>query len=104
MVQHKRILLASMRMRVRSLASLSGLRIQCCCELWCVSKMWIGSHLLWLWCRLVATAPIRPLAPWEPPYAMDLALKRPKKKKKHTLTNTHQPDLCKTSDSKPERW
>ena len=24
--------------------------------------------LLWLWCRLVAAAPIRPLA-WEPPYA-----------------------------------
>ena len=24
--------------------------------------------LLWLWCRPVATAPIRPLA-WEPPYA-----------------------------------
>jgi len=24
--------------------------------------------LLWLWRRLVATAPIRPLA-WEPPYA-----------------------------------
>ena len=23
--------------------------------------------LLWLWCRLAATAPIRPLA-WEPPY------------------------------------
>ena len=30
--------------------------------------------LLWLWCRLVATAPIRPLA-WEPPYATSIALK-----------------------------
>jgi len=40
--------------------------------------------LLWLWCRPVATAPIRPLA-WEPPYAGGEALekaKRPKKKKK----------------------
>ena len=39
--------------------------------------------LLWLGCRLVATAPIRPLA-WEPPYAAGTAqemAKRPKKKK-----------------------
>ena len=28
--------------------------------------------LLWLWCRVVATAPIRPLA-WEPPYAAGAA-------------------------------
>jgi len=35
--------------------------------------------LLWLWCRLAATAPIRPLT-WEPPYATCLALKRGKKK------------------------
>ena len=35
-----------------------------------------GSHsvLLWLWYRLVATAPIGPLA-WEPPYAMGVVLK-----------------------------
>ena len=37
--------------------------------------------LLWLWCRLAATAPIRPLA-WELPCALRAALKRPKKKKK----------------------
>ena len=36
---------------------------------------------LWLWCRLAAVAPIRPLA-WEPPYAAGAALKRQKKKKK----------------------
>ena len=35
--------------------------------------------LLWLWCRLVATALIPPLA-WEPPYATGVALKRQKKK------------------------
>ena len=34
--------------------------------------------LLWLWYRLVATAPIQPLA-WEPPYAADAALKTHKK-------------------------
>ena len=37
--------------------------------------------LLWLWCRLVAVALIRPLA-WEPPYAMGVALETTKKKKK----------------------
>ena len=37
--------------------------------------------LLWLWCRLAATAPIRPLA-WEPPYAAGVALKRQKTGKK----------------------
>ena len=31
------------------------------------------SALLWLWCRPVATAPIRPLA-WKPPYATGAAL------------------------------
>ena len=36
--------------------------------------------LLWLWCRMAAVAPIRPLA-WEPPYAMGVALKRQKTKK-----------------------
>ena len=37
--------------------------------------------LLWLRCRLAATAPIQPLA-WEPPYAMGAALGKTKKKKK----------------------
>jgi len=34
--------------------------------------------LLWLWCRLAATAGIQPLF-WEPPYAAGAALKRKKK-------------------------
>ena len=58
-----------MRLRVQALALLSGLRIRRCCE---------------LWCRLVATAPIQPLA-WEPAYAAGVAkeiTKRQKKKKK----------------------
>ena len=41
--------------------------------------------LLWLWRRLTATAPIRPLD-WEPPYAagaaQEIAKKKIKKKKK----------------------
>uniref|UniRef100_A0A8D1ALT2 Troponin I1, slow skeletal type n=1 Tax=Sus scrofa TaxID=9823 RepID=A0A8D1ALT2_PIG len=36
---------------------------------------------LWLWCRLTATAPIRPLAS-EPPYGIGEALKTKKKKKR----------------------
>ena len=31
--------------------------------------------LLWLWCRLAATAPIPPLA-WELPYAAPVAIKK----------------------------
>ena len=34
--------------------------------------------LLWLWHRLEATAPIRPLG-WEPPYAVGAALEKKKK-------------------------
>ena len=37
--------------------------------------------LLWLWCRLAATALIGLLA-WEPPYAVGTALKRQKDQKK----------------------
>ena len=37
--------------------------------------------LLWLWCRLVAVAPIQPLS-WELPYAGGVALKRPPPQKK----------------------
>ena len=68
-------------MRVRPLASLSGLRTN-------VVSCGIGhrhgldSVLLWLWYRLEATAPIRPLG-WEPPYATGAALKRQKNKNKN---------------------
>ena len=37
--------------------------------------------LLWLWCRLVATAPTGPLA-WELPKAASAALKRQQRKEK----------------------
>ena len=33
------------------------------------------AEFLWLWCRPVAEAPIRPLA-WEPPYAMGATLEK----------------------------
>ena len=41
--QQKQIQLASMRSQVQSLVSLSGLRIQHCCELWCRSQTWLRS-------------------------------------------------------------
>ena len=41
--QQNQIQLVSMRIRVLSLASLSRLRIQCCRELWCMSKIWLRS-------------------------------------------------------------
>ena len=47
-------------------------------------RLGLDPALLWLWRRLVATAPIRPLA-WDPPYAAGAAQemgKRQKKKKK----------------------
>ena len=43
-------------------------------------RLGLDLALLWLWCRLEATAPIRPLA-WEPPYAMGMALKGKKQNK-----------------------
>ena len=48
----------------------------------CGVSLGLGSDLvlLWLWCRPVAVAPIRPL-PWEPPCAVSAALKRQKTKK-----------------------
>ena len=46
-----------------------------------------GSDLmwLWLWYRLAATALIQLLA-WEPPYAVDVAPKRQKRKKKKKMS------------------
>ena len=43
MAQRKWTWLVSMRMRVQTLALLSGLRIWRCHELWCRSQMWLGS-------------------------------------------------------------
>ena len=69
------IQLVSMRMRVRSLALLSGLRIRHYRELGCRLQMGLRSVWLWLWCRPAAAAPIRTLA-WEPLCAAGAALKR----------------------------
>ena len=89
-VQQKWIWIVSMRMHGWSLASLSGLGIQHCHELWCRSQTQLRSWLLWLWHRLAAVAPIWPLA-WELPNAMGMAVKSKKSKKtkkQKTTTNT----------------
>ena len=57
---------------VRSLASVSGLRIEHCYKLWGRLQTPQGPVLLWLWCRPAAAVPIQPLS-WELPYVMDVA-------------------------------
>ena len=84
MGQWKLIRLVTMRMRVRSLALLSGLRIQRFCELWCrwQTQLGYGSDpvLLWLCFRPAAAALIRPLV-WELSYTVGAALKKKKRKR-----------------------
>ena len=46
MAQRKRIQLVTVRLWVRSMASLSGLRIRCHCELWCRLQMQLGSGIV----------------------------------------------------------
>ena len=49
--------------------------------------------LLWLWHRLAAVAPIRPLG-WEPPYAAGVVLKRQKNKaSKHIFYMKEDEDM-----------
>ena len=50
---------------------------RCCRELRCGSQTRLDLALLWLCCRPEVTTLIQPL-PWEPPYALSLALKRQK--------------------------
>ena len=83
MAQWKQIWLGTVRLQVWSLASLSGLRHSR--EQWCRSPKWLRPVLLWLWYRLAAVAPVRPLA-WEPLYAAGVALKNKNKKFGSTLS------------------
>ena len=64
-----------MRMQVQFLALLSGLRIQCCCELWYRLQTWFDPTLLWLWHMPADVALIQILA-WEPQHAVGAALKK----------------------------
>ena len=66
--------LGSMRLWVRSLALLGGLRIQHCCDLQCRSQTWLGSVITVAVPRLAAVALIPPLV-WKLPYTVGAALK-----------------------------
>ena len=48
MAQRKQIQLVSVRMQVQFLASL---KIRRCHELPCMSQVWLGPRIAWLWCR-----------------------------------------------------
>ena len=61
-------------MWVQSLAMLSELRIRCCHELWCRSKRWLYF--------IAAAAVSIPSLAWELPYALGVALKSQKVRKK----------------------
>ena len=67
-----------MRLRVQSLALLSGLRIAVNCGVG--HRRGLDPVWLWLWCRLAAAASFQPLA-WELPYATGVALNKKEKKK-----------------------
>ena len=73
-----------MRLRVRPLALLSGLRIRRCHELWCRLQMRLRSGVAVAVAVVEAggysSAPIRPLA-WEPPYSAGVALEKAKRQK-----------------------
>ena len=73
-----------MRFRVRSLASLSGLRIRAAVSCGISRRCGLDPTLLCLWHRLEATDPIGPLV-WEPPCASGAALEKGKKKKRKRI-------------------
>ena len=75
-----------MRLQVRSLALLSGLRIRHCHSCGVGHRHCSDAALLWLWRRPVATALIGPLA-WETPHAVGAALEKTKRKKKEKLVS-----------------
>ena len=73
----KQIRLGTIRWQLRSLASLSGLRIRIAVSCGGGHRRSAGAALLWLWGRPAATALIGHLV-WEPPHAVGAALKKKK--------------------------
>ena len=90
--QQKPTWLAPMRKQVQSLASHSGLGsgVAVSCDVGCRHSS--DPDLLYLWCRLAATAPIQ-LPAWEPPYVLQERShkdKKQNKKKKNCATCSSQ--------------
>ena len=75
-----------MRLRVQSLALLSGLRVGVAVSCGVGCRHGSDPALLRLWRRPVATAPIRPLA-WEPPYAVGAAQEKAKRQQQKLKKN-----------------
>ena len=73
--QQKPIQPVSLRMGVRSLASLSGWGSCAAVSCGIGHRGGLDPELLWLWYRPVAAALVQPLA-WEPPYAVVVDLER----------------------------
>ena len=59
--------------------------------------------LLWLWCRLVATALIQLLA-WELPYALGAALKKTEKKKATVKSDKYYLQIASSLHFKNRLW
>ena len=74
MAQQEQACLVSTRIWVPFLASLRGLRIWCCPELWYRLQRWLGSLVVMAVGRLASALPILPLA-WELPHVAGAALK-----------------------------
>ena len=81
--QRKRIRLGTMRLQGLIPGLAQWVRIRHCHELWCRSKMRLGSCIAVAVAWSAAVTPIRPLA-WEPPHASGVAIKS--KKQKHLLS------------------
>ena len=86
MVQQKQIPLETMRLWVRSLALLSGLRIRCHCELQCRLQTRLRSGVAVALVQAGSNSSDQTPA-WEPPYIVGVALKGQKTKTK-TKTKT----------------
>ena len=56
--------------------------------------------MLWLWCRLAAAAPIRPLS-WELPYAAGVAVKQTNSTSRFCQELLHERRLQSQTDNKP---
>ena len=76
-------------MQVPSLASISGLRIQHCCELWYRLQVLFGSGVAVavVWAGSCSSDSVPGL---ELPYAVGVAIKRRKKKKKVKRKEIHE--------------
>ena len=96
--QWKRIWLVSRKIQVQSLASLGGLRIQRCIELWCRWQIRLGALIAGAMAGAVAGAVAGSCSSgwalaWEPPCTSGAALKRKKKKEKKKNINSNFPNF-----------